>query len=226
MLVSSKLDAKAGYWAIHLDEDSQLLTTFRTPFGRYCWQRLPFGLSTSQDVFQARMDKIMEGLNGVVSIADDVCVHGRNAVDRDANQINLMNRAAEKGLVFSSDKCFIKQESISFYGNAYIAEGIKPDPTKVRDIQNMPALQCKEDLQRFLGMMTYLSQYIPRLAENSHMLLGLLKKDTTWTLDSACLKQVDELKEGVSENACLKYYNTTRPLRLEVDASKKGLGLN
>jgi len=79
--VFSKLDAKAGYWAIHLDEDSQLLTTFRTPFGRYCWQRLPFGLSTSQDIFQARMDEIMEGLNGVVSIADDVCVHGRNAAD-------------------------------------------------------------------------------------------------------------------------------------------------
>ena len=52
--VFSKLEAKAGYWAIHLDEDSQLLTTFQTPFGRYCWQRLPFGPNTSQDIFQAR----------------------------------------------------------------------------------------------------------------------------------------------------------------------------
>ena len=135
----------------------------------------------------------MEGLNGVVSIADDVCVHGRNAAGRDANLINLMNRAAEKGLVFNSDKCFIKQESISFYGNTYTAEGIKPDPSKVGGIQNMPAPQYKEDLQRFLGMMTYLSQYIPRFAEKSHMLRGLLKKDTTWTWDSAYQKQVDHL---------------------------------
>lgn len=52
----SKLDAKAGYWSIHLDEESQLLTTLRTPFGRYCWRRLPFGLSVSQDLFQAKMD--------------------------------------------------------------------------------------------------------------------------------------------------------------------------
>ena len=58
--VFTKLDAKAGYWAVKLDESSQLLTTFRTPFGRYCWKRLPFGLNISQDIFQARMDSILE----------------------------------------------------------------------------------------------------------------------------------------------------------------------
>ena len=71
----SKLDAKAGYWSIPLDEGSQLLTTFRTPIGRYCWMRLPFGLNVSQDIFQSRMDTLLEGLPGVASIADDVvCV--------------------------------------------------------------------------------------------------------------------------------------------------------
>ena len=58
----SKLDAKAGYWAIHLDSESQLLTTFRMPFGRYCWLRLPFGLNISQDIFKDCMDQILEGL--------------------------------------------------------------------------------------------------------------------------------------------------------------------
>ena len=58
----SMLDAKAGYWSVHLNEESQLLTTFRTPFGRYCWRRIPFGLNVSQDIFQARMDQILEGL--------------------------------------------------------------------------------------------------------------------------------------------------------------------
>ena len=49
--VFSKLDAKAGYWSVYLEEESQLLTTFRNPFGRYCWLHLPFGLSTSRDIF-------------------------------------------------------------------------------------------------------------------------------------------------------------------------------
>jgi hypothetical protein len=67
--VFSKLDAKAGYWAIPLEEESQLLTTFRTPFGRYCWMRLPFGLTVNQDIFQSRMDEVLEGLTCTVGIA-------------------------------------------------------------------------------------------------------------------------------------------------------------
>ena len=47
----SKLDAKTGYWSVHLNEDSQLLTTLHTPSGRFCWRRLPFGLNVSQDKY-------------------------------------------------------------------------------------------------------------------------------------------------------------------------------
>ena len=220
----SKLDAKAGYWAIHLDSESQLLTTFRTPFGRYCWLRLPFGLNISQDIFQDRMDQILEGLNGVVSIADDIVVFGVSKEDHDRNLVNLMNRAAEKGLVFNSTKCHINQSSVTFFGNIYTAEGIRPDPDKVRDIQQMPSPQNKEDAQRFLGMLTYLTQFIPQLADKAHTLRSLLKKDTPWTWDTVYQENFETLKKAISENACLKYYDRNDTVDLEVDASPKGLG--
>ena len=82
----------AGYWSVHLDEPSQLLATFRTPFGRYCWKRLPFGLCVSQDIFQARMDEILEDLPGVAGITDDVCVHGKDVQEHDDNLRCLMER--------------------------------------------------------------------------------------------------------------------------------------
>ena len=102
--VFSKLDAKAGYWSIHLDEKSQHLTTFRTPFGRYCWKRLTFGLNVSQDLYQAKMDQVLEGHDRVVSIADDVAMYGEDAKQHDANLHKLMKRAKETGLVFNSNK--------------------------------------------------------------------------------------------------------------------------
>ena len=49
--VFSKRDAKSGYWSVPVGEKSQLLTTFHTPYGCYCWLRLPFGLRVSQDIF-------------------------------------------------------------------------------------------------------------------------------------------------------------------------------
>ena len=50
--IFSKLDANHGYWQVQLDEESQLLTTFSTPFGRYCFLRMPFGIKSAQEVFQ------------------------------------------------------------------------------------------------------------------------------------------------------------------------------
>ena len=58
--VFSKLDAHHGYWSVSLDEESSVKTTFNSPFGRYRFLRLPFGLNLSQDVFQEMMDLILE----------------------------------------------------------------------------------------------------------------------------------------------------------------------
>ena len=71
----SKLDANSRFWQIPLDPNSRLLTTFITPFGRYCFNRLPFGISSAPEVFQRTMSHILEGLEGVVCHMDDVLVH-------------------------------------------------------------------------------------------------------------------------------------------------------
>jgi len=101
----SKLDAKSGYWSIKLDQDSQLLTTFRTPFGRYCFIRLPFGLNVSQDIFQQRMDEILEQCPGAIGIADDITVCGTTESEHDQNLLQLMRVAEQNGLTFNSEKC-------------------------------------------------------------------------------------------------------------------------
>ena len=72
----TKLDAKAGYWSVRLAPTSQELTTFRFPFGRYCFTHLSFGLFVSQDLFQRHMDRIVDQCEGVVGISDDLMVYG------------------------------------------------------------------------------------------------------------------------------------------------------
>ena len=61
----SVLDATKGYWSICLDQESSFLTTFNTPFGRYRYLRLPMGIRSSQDIFQRKVDEMLEGLLGV-----------------------------------------------------------------------------------------------------------------------------------------------------------------
>ena len=139
--IFSGLDAKAGYWSIHLDTESQLLTTFQSPYGRYCFQRLLFGLSVSQDIFQMKMDQILEQVDGAIEIADDV-VYAKSEEEHDKILHRLMQIVTENGLVFNSTKCKIKSKSTSFFGMIYSENGISPDPEKLKDLQNMPYLTC------------------------------------------------------------------------------------
>ena len=70
----STLDASNGFWSIVLDQDSSRLTTFNTPFGRYRYKRLPFGISSAPEVFQKRMSQIFENIEGCDVIMDHILV--------------------------------------------------------------------------------------------------------------------------------------------------------
>ena len=87
--VFSMLDARHGYSSVSLDQES------RMKIGRYRFLILPFGLNLSQDVFQERMDQILQQCPGTISIADDAGVFGRTEEEHNANLHQLM-RAAQK----------------------------------------------------------------------------------------------------------------------------------
>ena len=220
----SKLDAKSGYWSVQLDEESQLLTTFQTPYGRYCFTRLPFGLKVSQDIFQQKMDQILENIKGATGISDDVVVYGKTEEEHDESLRNLMKAAKENGLVFNSEKCTIKTSSITFFGAKYTPEGVHPDTEKVNDLKAMPAPTSKKELQEFLGFVTYMSPFIKNLAEKAAPLRELLKKESVFIWEEHHQACFQSLKDAVSEDATLVYFNTSITPVLETDASIKGLG--
>ncbi len=220
----TKLDAQHGYWAIKLDEESSLLTTFNSPFGRYKFNRLPFGLSVSQDIFQVKMDQILEQCPGTLGISDDICVYGKTEMEHDRNLKKLMEVAIKDGLVFNSSKCHIKEKQISFFGLKWDSEGIHPDTQKCDNIKNKPSPTNRTELQSFLGMIQYMSQYIPNLSERTSPLRGLLKKDSTWEWTQSHETVFKKLKDDIHQNLCLTYFDPRKPTTIEVDSSLNGLG--
>ena len=100
----SVLDATKGYWSICLDQESSFLTTFNTPFGLYRYLRLPMGIRSSQDIFQRKVDEMLEGLLGVTSICDDILVFGRTRTEHDSNLEKVLQKSRDSGLRFNPDK--------------------------------------------------------------------------------------------------------------------------
>ena len=70
------MDAKSGFWQVKLSETASYCTTFDTPFGRFRWLRMPFGVSSAPEVWQRNMKEATEGLRGVEVITDDFLVSG------------------------------------------------------------------------------------------------------------------------------------------------------
>ncbi|KAL1280051.1 hypothetical protein QQF64_014651 [Cirrhinus molitorella] len=130
--VFSVLDAKSSFWQIKLDHESSLCTTFATPFGRYRFLRMPFGINSASEVFQRAMEQIFTGFPCAI-IVDDIIVGGKGEKEHD-----------EK-LKESS------QQSTTEYR-------LKPDPAKIQAITEMSPPEDKAALQRFLGMANYLGK--------------------------------------------------------------------
>ena len=91
----------------------------------------------SQDVFQMKMDLIMERCPGVISIHNDIVVYGVSKEDHDANLVNLLNVAQIEGLVLNSKKLELKRPRVSFFSVEYSANGMHPCPKKIQGITEM-----------------------------------------------------------------------------------------
>lgn len=101
----SKLDASSGFFQIVLDEKSTKLCTFNTPFGRHCFLRLPFGISSAPEVSHKTVQQLFDGIEGVGVFIDDVVVWGRTKEEHDAGLRRVLNQAQRTGLKLNKNKC-------------------------------------------------------------------------------------------------------------------------
>ena len=220
----SCLDAASGFYQIPLHEESQELTTFITPFGRYCFKRLPFGITSAPEIFMRKMMQTLEGLTGVFCYMDDILVFGKDKAHHDRNLKEALQRLQEAGLKLNPQKCVYSQSEVTFLGHIFSKDGVRPDPLKVKAITEMKPPTSVEQLRQFLGMIHYLGSYLPNLHTVVEPLNSLLCKDVAWIWDHSQQEAFEEVKRMVTQSPTLVFFDVTRPTRVSADASSYGLG--
>ena len=226
----SVLDARNGFWHIKLEEESSYLTTFNTPFGRYRWKRMPYGISSAPEVFQRQMCETVEGLRGVEVVPDDLVVVGfgdtdeEAARDHDQNLDAILQHCKEKNIKLNEKKVRLRLKEVPFIGHLLTPGGLCVDPNKVQAIQNMPFPKDVAAVQRLLGLAQYLSNLLPHLSDMTKPLRELTKKEIPWRWDATQHQAFENLKKEVSDTPVLRYYNVQEEVTLQCDASQAGLG--
>ena len=220
--IFSVLDASSGFWQIELDDESSKLCTFNKPFGRYMFKRLPFGLCSAQDVFQDVMSEIFSGIEGVEVIVDDLLVWAENKQQHDERLKQVLESARQKNLKLNKAKSlWMRLATLDTYSAKKASSQIQK---KVQAITEMKPPQSKEELQRFLGMVTYLAKFIPNFSQVSTPLRQLLEKETEWHWTESQEESFKKLKTLVTQSPVLKYFDDSKPVKISVDASSGGLG--
>ena len=163
----------------------------------------------SNSTCDMKMDLIMERCQGVISIHDDIVVHGISDEDHDANLINLLNVAQVKGLVLNSKKLELKHPKVSFFGAEYSADGMYPCPKKIQRITEMTPPIDKQQLASFIGMVTYMGNFVPHLSHHTDPLRAMLKQDAVFAWDELANASFQKIKDLIAKSATkpLQYYD-------------------
>ena len=99
--IFTKLDCESGFWQIPLFPKSRRLTTFITPFGRFCFNRLPFGISSASEIFQRMMTEVLIDMEGVICHMYDILVHAKDQPTHDKIVREVLQRLSDAGLTLN-----------------------------------------------------------------------------------------------------------------------------
>ena len=227
--VFSTVHAKNGLH-VELDDDSARLTTFNSPFGRFRWLRLPFWLCTAPEEFQRRLNHALEGLKGVRTIHVDILIFGEGStedealVDRDRNLCWLMQKCREQNVKLNKAKVKLRCGEVPFLGYLITKEGLKADPAKIRAVLEMPTPTDVASVHRFIGFTNYLSKFLPCLSDVCEALQKLALPGVEWFWTNLHDGVVQQVKRLVNNAPVLKYFDSTKGITLQCDASDKVLG--
>ena len=228
--VFSTVDAKNGFWHVELDDDSSRLTTFNSPFGRFCWRRLPFGLCSAPEEFQRRLNHALDGLTSVLTIHNDILIFGEGSTveeartDHDSTFHSLMRRCREQNIKLNQDKVNLRRKEVPFMGHVISEKGLQADPTKVKAVLEMPTPTDVASVRRFIGFTNYLSKFLPQLSDALKPLRKLNSPDVEWFWTDIHDSAVQQVKLRITKALVLEFFDSTESLTSQCDASDKELG--
>ena len=102
--VFSVVEMSNCYWHQKLTEKSSFLCTFNSPFGRYRFKRMPFGISSASEVAQKMVEKHFGDLAGALPVFEDIIIGGKNEQEHDLILRKVLTRARERNIKFNRDK--------------------------------------------------------------------------------------------------------------------------
>ena len=218
------IDAMKGYHQCPLEEESQALTTFITPFGRYKYLRAPYGLSSIAEHYNRCMAEAFEGLTGFRRIVDDIVIYDQDEASHIDHVRQFLQRCCNQGISLNKDKWQLCQTCVTFAGFQLSRDGYRVDPSLTDAIAEFPIPATRTELRSFFGLVNQLAACTDKIANLLAPLRPLLstKNEYVWLSDHD--QALSQAKQQLVRTPILAFFDLNQPTRLCTDASRTGIG--
>ena len=225
MAYFTTLDARHGYWQVALDKASRSLTTFlTTTHGLVRYKVLPMGLNLSSDSFNKRIQTALSGLDFAMAIVEDILIFSRTLEEHKEHVHMVLKRCAKYGIHINSNKVHLAQTEADWCGFRLSEQGYTPSPRLTKAIAAFPRPQSITDVRSFVGLVNFFKDYDDTLSEAQLPLNSLMSPKVPFIWTATHQQAFDTIKTKLTSTKVLAHFIPNQPLKIETDASRKGLG--
>ena len=202
-----KLDCSQAYHCLQMaDQRSIELLAFKFASKTFAYRRLAQGLSRAQSAFSSFMreysDKVIK-TNQCAQYVDDIGIAANNADTFSRNLKKKFKCIRKAGLKLTKHKCHFVASEINFLGRTKTPLGVKPQKENVQKILEKTKFpKSKKALQRYLGLLNYYRNYIPRLSEKLTPFFQLLKSDEEVLVTQDIVQQFNAINKKDLDRWC------------------------
>ena len=220
----STLDLRAGYHHIGLATDSIPKTAFTSPFGKYEYVKVPFGLAQVPAYFQELMTGVLKDLPFAMAYLDDIIIYSSTPEEHLEHIRTVFKKLCDAKLSMKLSKCHFFAKEIQYLGHILSTEGIKPVPAKTEAIRAMHPPVNPKQVRAFLGLVGYYRKFIKNFAKIAKPLTMLTRMDIKFEWKETHQYAFMKLKEAIIQAPILRYPDTTKLYIVYIDASDDACG--
>ena len=215
----STLDLGAGYHHIGLTTDLIPKTAFTSPFGKYEYIKVPFGLAQAPAYFQELMTGVLKDLPFAMASLDNIIIYSYTPEEHLEHIRTVFEKLHDAKLSMKLSKCHFFAKEIQYPGHILGKEGIKPVPAKTEAIKVMHPPVNPKQVRAFLGLVGYYRKFIRNFAKIAKPLTMLTQMDVKFEWKEIHQDAFMKLKEAIIQAPILRYTNTTKPYIVYMDTS-------
>ena len=220
----SSIDMRSAYHNVPIAKKDQHKTAFITPWGLFEWSRLTFGFRNAPAHFQRSMDRIFQAYPFVLVYLDDIFVMSRTEEEHLEHLRAIAAELEKYNLKTRLSKCSFFAAELQYLGHVVTRDGFHPNQRYVDRVLRMSRPTSRKEVARYLGMVTWLSKFIPNLAQAQLPISRLRGEQVTFRWTDECDVAFDRMQEMVANAKLLHHPNFDKPFWVQTDASNDCVG--